>query len=386
MFMRRFPCAVLVAAASALLILSCAVTEESYTKEPGKSGGLNNPAVTEESTIIKFTDFTSSSNITPPEITVTIIPEDHPRLFADTRTLKLFAKSRGEGAFEGMLSMARKLWEEPGLPDYSSTAPGILAVSAFASANREYLSLATKEIDRALAPREDFTGQLSLERITWAAIGWDVLGGMMSVPDKETIANTARLALDEDLLPFISETLSEQKGRITQEYLLNEAFVRAFVAAFLWELVLADDEESVGEILESSFPILINMQEGLAVHLDEADIQFINGPVDDGLFLACMAWERASGTQLTDRKLLGQTLEKAFESINGGLKQPPQEIEDDPDINAAFEHLMKWRGILDEENRKMIDEKVQILATGPQVLLHIFLKQGNAAGLTYMEG
>ncbi len=371
-----FRTAVIVSIWLSLIIgISCARTPgENGTPEPG--GTTEDAELAANATPGRFEDFAASPGIGEPEFEIAVDAAVHPRLISESNSLRQFTKPEMSGEYAALMKIARQIWESPDANKYRTTEPGILAAAAFASANREYLSLAVKEIDRSLAPGKGFTEQSSLERVTWAAIGWDIIGEMMSVPDSKTIANTARLALDEDLLPYIAESLGEGDREITADDVLlgDGAFVRAYSAAFLWELALADDEESMKEILDAAYPVLTVLQDGLGAHLDEVDLFFIDGPMDDGLYPALLAWEKASGADILDKQILKRTIGKAVEFLNSQPAQVSQWGDDAGSIAEAYRHLLKWSDTVDEKGKEIMTPLMKYISYSPEDYLYIFLR------------
>jgi hypothetical protein len=331
---------------------------------------------------VRFNDFTAPTPAVLPDVEINVDPVEHPRLICDRRTARLFAKTRGDRAFEAMIKLAQEFWSasKDGEPAMYPTVPGILAASAFSTANRDYLALAVVEIDVALAPDEEFTGTPSLERLVWAAIGWDILGGMMSEPDRDIIAESARLALDEDIYPFMRRTLlGEERDVFPDDVMLQSGdFIRAYCAAFLWELAMMVSPEKMKELLLVSHPVLAALQEGFASHIDEIDFEFINGPIDDGLYLALLAWERASGAELIDRDLLRETIDTALESTREGFGRDGADHFKSAEGKAALMHLVKWRNELDGQERAEVDSWLEDGDYSPQVLMHVFLQPNQA--------
>jgi len=360
--------------------VDCAKPKDSTQVDKGKQAveGGGESGTGENIAGTRFTDFNAQKPVGIPAFEVSVDTREHPRLVCDAQDARLFGTARGEGPYEAMMQLAQDLWAkwERGEAGEYPAAPGIIAASTFSTINRKYLAVAVNEIDGALAPREGFTDASSLEKILWAAMGWDVLGTMMSKSDKQNIGNDARMALDEDILPFIKGKLPEDgRGILPDDLLLQRGdFVRAYCAAFIWELALAEDAARMKKLLVAAYPVLIALQEGLASQADKIPHEIINGPVDDGLYLACLAWEHAAGKGLIDKGLLRRTLDSALEYTRSGYASNNIKQFDMPEGRAALMHLVKWRGELTDAERGEVDGWVAQVGYSPGALMHLFLK------------
>jgi hypothetical protein len=127
-------------------------------------------------------------------------------------------------------------------------------------------------------------------------------------------------------------------------------------------------------LLVAAYPVLFALQEGFESQADKVPYEIINGPVDDGLYLACLAWEHVSGKSLIDRALLRRTLDAALGYTRNGCASSGVKHFDSPEGKAALMHLVKWRGELTAAERGEVDGWVAQAGYSPEALMHIFLK------------
>ena len=325
-----------------------------------------------------FMEITVEGICDSPEIAIEIGPDERPRLICDNRTARLFSRERGTGHYKAVVRMSRDLWSQAEKRNHPAdpVSPGYVAIAAHATVNKEYLALALQEIDRALAPDSGFDNVDALEAVTWAAIGMDTISLQISDIDRNTIFDGARNTLDKLLLPEVKRELPVGNVMFAPNafFAKDGNLARAYSAAFLWELAITDSPERWKELLEAAYPVLVGMQDSLAEALGETGFEFINGPIDDGMYLAILAWEHMAGADLLDRELLRLTIDRAMGYCRDGFVAEGVEHFSTVEGNAALMHLAKWRTLLNEEELAELNKWVKPGDYSPQGLMHVFLK------------
>jgi hypothetical protein len=320
-------------------------------------------------------EFYTPSAAELPDMEIAIDPATHPRLLADEKGVMRFGKASDRGPYEKMMTLARLYWMDKAgsRKPADSALPGILSAAALLTANDDYFTRAIHEIDNSFLKDVDFTFRDNLERASWAAIGWDLIWPKMSEGDRDALAEDARLAIAQDILPVLAK---EAGGNVIKpgDISLNEGVLtEAYSAIFLWEMARAVSLEKMKELLEASYPVLYTLQEGLRGYSDRSDFIFIDGPIDDGFYLACQAWERASGAKLIDRDLLHRTLDDALQFTRKGFETDGAEQFKTPEGRAALMHLVKWRNELTGGQRVEVDGWVAQADYTPDALMHLLI-------------
>lgn len=327
---------------------------------------------------VAFSEFTTGSPQGVTEIMIEIEPNERPRLLCSRLTALRFTQPRGAGPYEELIRRTREFWNasEEGKPPVDPVAPGYISAAAFLTVNKEYLALALKEIDKALVPDGGFTTESAVESLTWAAVGADTVGLQMSDLDKEIIFEAARSTIENHLLPTLKKEFLNGEAFIKPEHVFDRdgKIVRAYAAAFLWELSLTDSPEQWKVLLHQAHPVLEALQEGLAEGFEDAGFAFIEGPVDDGLYLAIIAWERMAGAELLDRELLRRTIDAALDYSRNGFEVDGVEYVSTVEGKAAVMHLVKWRTMLSEEEQEELDSWIGPEDYSSEVLMYLFCK------------
>jgi len=327
---------------------------------------------------VAFSEFTTGSPRGIPEIMIEIEPDERPRLLCGRRTAMRFTQPRGAGPYEELIRRTREFWNasEQGAPPVDPVAPGYISAAAFLTVNSEYLALALKEIDKTLFPDGGFMTDSALVSLTWAAVGVDTVGLQMSDLDKETIFEAARSTIQNHLLPTLKKEFLNGEAVINREHMFDRdgKIARAYAAAFLWELSLSGSPERWKELLLQAHPVLASLQEGFAEGLEDTGFTFIEGPMDDGLYLAIIAWERMAGAELLDRELLRRTVDSALDYSRNGFEADGVEYVSTEEGKAAVMHLVKWRTMLSEEQQEELDSWIGVADYSSEVLMYLFCK------------
>lgn len=327
---------------------------------------------------VSFMEITVEGIHDSPEIAIEITPDERPRLICDNRTARFFSQERGTGHYEAVVRMSRDLWNQArkGNHPVDPVSPGYVAIAAHATVNKEYLALALQKIDRALAPEGGLDDHDALEALTWAAIGMDAISLQVSDIDRDTIFDGARNMLDRLLLPKLKKELPDGNAAFAPNafFAQDGNNARAYSAAFLWELTINESPDKWKEVLTVAHPVLAGMQDCLEEALLEIGFVFLNGPIDDGMYLAIMAWEHMAGADLLDRELLRLTIDRAMEYCRVGFEAKGVEHFSTVEGNAALMHLAKWRTFLNEDELAELNGWVKPGDYSPQALMHVFLK------------
>jgi hypothetical protein len=327
---------------------------------------------------VAFSVFVAESHAGTPEIMIEIEPDERPRLLCSNRTAMRFTQPRGAGPYEELITRARDFWtaSEEGARPVDHAAPGYMSAAAFLTTNKAYLALAVQEIDKALVPDGGFMTESALESVTWAAVGADTIGLQMSDLDKEMLFEAARSSIGNRLLLTLKETFLNGKALIKPEHVFENdgKIASAYSAAFLWELNLTDSPEQWKNLLMQAHPVLTILQEGLAEGIEDADFAFIEGPVDNGLYLAIIVWERMAGSELLDRGLLRKTLDSALDYSRNGFEVDGVAYVSTVEGKATVMHLVKWRSMLSEQERKELDSWVGPADYSSEALMYLFFK------------
>ncbi len=363
-----------------LIILAFVAMSGCSGEKPGNGERESSTETSSESGIeaASFFEITVEGIYDPPEIAIEIGPDERPRLICDNRTAQIFSQERGTGHYEAVVRMSRDLWSQAGKQNHPAdpVSPGYIAVAAHATVNKEYLALALQEIDRALVPEGGLDNQDALEALTWAAIGMDTISLQVSDLDRNTIFDGARNTLDRLLLLELKKELPDGNAAFAPNafFAKDGDLARAYSAAFLWELTISESPEKWKELLTVAHPVLTGMQDSLREALGEAGFEFINGPIDDGMYLAIMAWEHMAGADMLDRELLRLTIDRAMEYCRVGFVANGVEHFSTVEGNAALMHLAKWRTLLNEQELAELNGWVEPGDYSPQALMHVFLK------------